>query len=215
MARHCTRWFFMENTWRMMEEGRTSNTKSLAMIVNYVILEKQRNGTRKGKNSIRDVSVSKMTTTHCFDTSKRQDIALPGNEWKFCNLSKGPIAGKWKNHFFIDMYAQKFASGYIKLTVMPLRANCVLSRRLKQQLHSLFGQHQPARVHFQKNAAFGYTEFICMPWYVVDVKESINCSSLTPGNHPNKSSFWGWSFCVTFCQKTLWLFKFAGMKVFF
>ena len=66
----------MANTRRMMEERKISYTKSLAMIANYVVLEKQRNGTMKIKSNIRDVFVTKMTTTHCLDISKRQDIVL-------------------------------------------------------------------------------------------------------------------------------------------
>ena len=78
----------------MMEEIKTSYTKSLAMIANNVILEKQHSGTMKGRNNIRDVSVTKMTTTNCLDTSKRQGIVLLGTELNFWNLSKGLIAGK-------------------------------------------------------------------------------------------------------------------------
>ena len=70
----------MENTKRMMGERTASSTKSLARIANYAILEKQRNGMMNGKSSIRDVFEIKMTTTHYSDTSRRQDIVLPGNK---------------------------------------------------------------------------------------------------------------------------------------
>jgi len=72
----------------------TLSTKSLARIANYAILEKQRNGMTKGKSSIRDVFVIKMTTTHYSDTSRRQDIILLGNEENFWILNKGHIAEK-------------------------------------------------------------------------------------------------------------------------
>ena len=64
----------------MMGERKTSSTKSLARIASNAILEKQRNGTTKGKSSIRDVFVIKMTTTHFSDTSRRQAMILLGNE---------------------------------------------------------------------------------------------------------------------------------------
>ena len=34
-AGHCTQWFLMENTKRMMEERKTSSTKTLVMIAIY------------------------------------------------------------------------------------------------------------------------------------------------------------------------------------
>ena len=97
----------MENTKRMREECKASYTKSLAMITNYVILEKQHNGTMKVKSNIRDVFVIKMTTMHCLDTSRRQDIVLLGNEWNFWTWAKNMLQENEKIFLFIDIYAAK------------------------------------------------------------------------------------------------------------
>ena len=54
------------------------------MIANYVTLEKQCNGPMKGKSNTRDVSVIKMATMHCLDTSL--DL---GDRIKYCLGASG------------------------------------------------------------------------------------------------------------------------------